>query len=52
MAGGSTSVYEFDSMVRGQHTKVHGLYSLTNTYVKCILREDNEHDKYGVINRL
>ena len=32
--------------------KVHGLHSLTKRVTKCILREDNEHDKYAVNNQL
>ena len=48
MAGASTSVYEIDSVVRGQHvyksvwTSLPDWCSITR---KCILvREDDEHD--------
>ena len=51
MAGASTSVDEFDSVVRGQHiyksvwTSLTGWCSKTR---KCILVwEDDEHDKYN-----
>ena len=50
MAGASTSVYEFDNVVRGQH--VFAWTALTDKTRKCILREDNECDKYAVCNRL
>ena len=52
MAGASTSVYEFDNVVRGQHIyKMHGLHSLTkNVYGKCILWEDNKRDEWAVNN--
>ena len=52
MAGASTTVYEFDNMVRGQHVYKSAWISLTDKTRKCILREDNEHDKYTVNNRL
>ena len=51
MAGASTSVYEFDNVVRGQHI-YKSMDPLTDKTRKCILREDNEHDKYAVNNRL
>ena len=56
MAGASTSVYELDSVVRGQHiyksvwTSLTGWFSKTR---KCIqVREDNEHYKYVINDRL
>ena len=51
MAGTSTSVYEFDNVVRGQHVYKSAWTPLTDKTRKCILREDNEHDKYAVNNR-
>ena len=53
MAGASTSVYESDSVVRGQHVyKVYGLYSLTDVVklvsVSSPVREDDECDKYAI----
>ena len=44
----STSVYEFDNVVRGQHVYKSAWTSLTDKTCKCILWEDNEHDKYAV----
>ena len=56
MAGTSTSVYEFDSVVRGQHAYKSVWTSLTDWYIKtrkCILvREDDECDKYAINDRL
>ena len=52
MAGASTSVYEFDNMVRGQYVYKSAWTPLTDKTRKCILLEDNEHDKYTVNNRL
>ena len=52
MAGASTSVYEFDNVVRGQHVYKSAWTPLTNKTRKCILREDNGCDKYTVKNRL
>ena len=49
MAGASTSDYEFDNVVRGQHIYKNALADKT---CKCILREHNECDKYAVNNRL
>ena len=50
MAGASTSVYEFDSVIRGQHVYKSVCTSLTDWCSKthkCIqVREDDEHDKY------
>ena len=54
MADDSTSVYRFDNIVRGQHiyksawTPLH----VIDRICKCILREDNECDKYAVNNQL
>ena len=45
MAGASTSVYEFDNMVRGQHVYKSAWTPLTDKMHKCILLEDNERDK-------
>ena len=52
MAGASTSVYEFHNVVRGQHVYKNAWTPLTDITHKWILREDNEHDKYTVNNRL
>ena len=52
MADASTSVYEFDNVVRGQHVYKSVWTSLTDKTRKCILQEDNECDKYAVNNRL
>ena len=52
MAGASTSVYEFDNVVRGQHVYKSAWTPLTDKMRKCILLEDNERDKYTVNNRL
>ena len=56
MTGTSTSVYEFDSVVRGQHVYESVWTSLTDWCSKtseCILaREDDEHDKYAIKDRL
>ena len=58
MAGASTSVYEFDSVIRGQHIYKSVWTSLTDWCSKtrkCIpVQEDNERDKYAmnVINML
>ena len=52
MAGASTSVYGFDSVVRGQHIYKSAWTPLTDEMRKCILWEDNKCDKYAVNNRL
>ena len=52
MAGVSTSVYEFDNMVGGQHVYKSAWTPLTDNTHKCILQEDMKHDKYAVNNRL
>ena len=51
MADASTSVYEFDNVVRGQHVYKSAWTPLTDIVHKCILRVDNKHDKYAVNNR-
>ena len=52
MAGTSTSVYKFDSMVRGQHIYKSVWTSLTywcSKTRKCILvQEHDERDKYDI----
>ena len=56
MAGASTSVYEFDSVVRGQHVHKSVWTSLTDRCSKtdkCIpVREYDEHDKYAIKDRM
>ena len=53
MAGASTSVYEFDIVIRGQHVYKSLQTSLTDWCSKCIpVREDDERDKYAINNRL
>ena len=52
MAGASTSVCEFDSVVRGQQGYKTASTPLTYKTHKCILQEDNECDKYIVNDRL
>ena len=56
MAGTSTSVYEFDSVARGQHVYKSVWTLLTDWCIKtrkCIpVREDNERDKYTINDRL
>ena len=52
MAGASTSVYEFESVVRGQHIYKSVWTSLTDWCSKtrkCIrVWEDDKHDKYAI----
>ena len=52
MAGASTSVYEFDNIVRGQHVYKSAWTLLTDwcsKIRKCILvRKDDECDKYAI----
>ena len=52
MAGAKTSVYEFDSMVRGQHVYKSVWNSLTDCCsktCKCVLvQENDECDKYTI----
>ena len=45
MAGASTSVYEFDSMVRGQHVDNSVWMSLTDETHKL---EENKYSEYTV----
>ena len=56
MAGASTSVYEYDSVVIGQHIYKSVWASLTDwcsKTPKCILvREADERDKYAINDRL
>ena len=52
MAGASISIYEFDSVVRGQHVNKSAWTPLTDKTCKCILWEDYKRDKYAVNNRL
>ena len=52
MVGASTSVYEFDNVVRGQHVYKSAWTPPTDKTHKCMLREDNEHDKYTVNNQI
>ena len=46
ITGASISVYEFDSMIRGQHVYKSAWTPFTDKMYKCILQEDNKHDKY------
>ena len=52
MIGASTSVYEFDNVVRGQHVYKSVWATLTDWCSKthkCIpVREDDERDKYAI----
>ena len=41
IVGASTSVYKFDSMIRGQDVYKSAWTLLTDKTQKCILREDN-----------
>ena len=56
MAGASTSVYKFDSVVRGQHVYKTVWTSLTDWCSKtrkCIpVWEDDKRDKYAIKDRL
>ena len=56
MAGASTSVYEFDRMVRGQDVYNSVWTSLTDWYSKtrkCIpVQEDDKCDKYAINDRV
>ena len=52
MAGASTSVYEFNSVVRCQHIYKSIWTLLTDKTCKCVMWEDNKHDKYAVNNQL
>ena len=44
--------YEFDSVVRGQHIYKSAWTLLTERTCKCILGEDNKHNKYAINDRL
>ena len=56
MAGASTSVYEFDSMVRGQDIYISVWTSLTDWCSKTrkwtLVQKDGERDKYTINDRL
>ena len=56
MAGASTSVHEFDSVVKHQYVYKSVWTSLTDWCSKtrkCILVwEDDERDRYAIIDRL
>ena len=56
MADASTSVYEFDSVVRGQHVYKSVWTSLnewcSKTRKRISVQEDDERDKYAMNNRL
>ena len=53
MAGASTSVYEFDNVVIVQHVYKSAWTPVNDKMAhKCILREDNECDKYTINSRL
>ena len=52
MAGANTSVYEFDSVVRGQHIYNSTWTPLTDKIRKCILPKYNERDKYAINDQL
>ena len=56
MAGASTNVYEFDSLVRSQHVYKSVWTSLTDWCSKtrkCIpALEDDKRDKYAINNQL
>ena len=57
MVGASTSVSEFDSVVRGQHIYKNVWISLSDWCSsktrKCIsVQENNERDKYAIKDRL
>lgn len=52
MAGASNTVHELNSVVRGQHAYKTVWTSLTDKQSKCIMCEDNEHDKHTVNNQL
>ena len=51
MVGASASVYEFDNVVREQHVYKSAWTQLTDKASKCIIREDNEQDKYAINNQ-
>ena len=49
MAGASTSVYEFNSVVRGQHLHKIVYTPLTD---KTDMQENNKHNKYAASDQL
>ena len=51
-AHASTSVYEFNGMVIGQHICKCVWTSLTEKSVTASMREDKECDKYAINNHL
>ena len=56
MEGASTSVYEFENMIRGQHVYKSVWISLTDWCSKTRkwmpVREDDEHDKNAINDQL
>ena len=52
MAGASTSVAEFDSVIRGQHIYKSVWIPLTDKMHKHIMWEDNKCDKYVINDQL
>ena len=56
MAGASTSVYEFDSVVKGQRIYKSVWTSLTDWCSKIcksiLVREDDDCDKYAINDQL
>ena len=52
MAGVSTGVSKFDSVVRGQHVFKSVWTLLTNKTHKLIMLEDNKRGKYAANDRL
>ena len=52
MAGASTSVYEFDGVVICQRIYKSAWTPLTDTTRKCMMREDNIHDKHTLNDQL
>ena len=52
MAGASISVYEFYSMVTGQHIYKSVWTSLTDKMSKFIMLEDNKRGAYAVNDQL
>ena len=57
MAGASTSIYEFDSVVIGQYVFYKSVWPSFTDWCsktrKCIpVPEDDDHDKYTINDRL
>ena len=50
MADASTSVYQFDNVIRGQYVNKSAWTSLNDKIRKCMPQQDNERDKYAVNN--